>query len=155
LDASAVIIQVRILGFELAIMLDDDQLAEGAIPCCPGHDAIRCRSYWCATRSRIVGAAMCSDRVQDWMFALQIEIGADAEYVERSAEEGFAHAFPLGVEIAHLTFFINVAHRRILFALIDELGGDDVTVAYILTIQIFLFIEDAERVARARVQNEI
>src|SRR5690606_38561130 len=64
-------------------------------------------------------------------------------------------ALTIGIEIAHLAFFADVADCCELLALIGELSSNDVAVADVFAIQILFFIQDAEGVSRARVQNEV
>ena len=79
-------------------MLDDHQVAERAVARCPGDRAISGGAHGRAGWGRIVGAFMGADSVQDGVATIGVEIGADAEYIQRIAQKGFLHALAVRAE---------------------------------------------------------
>ena len=89
------------------------------------------------------------------MASARVEVRADAREVERRADERFADAASFRRVVVGVAARIFVARSAVRFALVHELGCDDLAVAQLHAVAPDLFVDDRELVALAHVLNEV
>ncbi len=136
-------------------MLDDDGAAVAALVADERDAAVAGRLDRRAGRRGVIGAEVRAHAVEHGMEAAATEIRADAEHVERRAQEGLAQRLAAGGVIACVALRVGVAHGAQRVALVHELGGEDVAGAQLLAVLVQVLVDHRVAVADADVLHEV
>src|SRR5690606_39254084 len=105
--------------------------------------------------SRIIRTFVSPNRVQDGVFAIEVEVRADPGKIYRHPQKLLAHAFSGGGVVVGGSFSIGIADGLEGFALIDKLRGENGSITDLLTIQISLFVHYLDLIATTDIQGKL
>src|SRR5262245_768829 len=132
---------------DVAAVLNDDRIAVSALHTAKQNFSVTGCSDRCARRSRVVDAAVRTDRVENRVTPTRIEARADAREVQRSADECFAYTAAFRRVVARASRLVDEARRAKGLTLVHELCRDDLAVAQFDSVAPELLINDGELVA--------
>src|SRR5262249_5693208 len=98
---------------------------------------------------------MGSNRVQQRVAAVRVEVRADAREVQRRTDESLSEASALRREVVAVPVAVAKTRCPVCLALINEFSRYDVAVAELDAVAPQLFVDDGELIAFTHVLNEV
>ena len=145
---------MQILGGVLLTMLNDDVLSGRVVLSRDRDFSVPRRKDWCARHGSVVDATVGHDPLVNGMESLGIKAGADMGEMYRIPDKRSPEAPAVWCVVVGVSVAVRVKNGLVVLFHVDELSGNDPTIARFFAIMVFFFEQQRELITLPEIKCE-